>query len=484
MRQLWATFSGSTYTTKQKPTNSPTVSATIVAANKQASSNSGNDVSNATEALAAPSQQDLEARLLPETSESYKQRQAKLDKASSTYYTREEEARQAAAKERLLASFSLIKPLKEQATKQEDLLVASETQVEPKAAPNTETPSPFNLVPKTKVKDPEERLKELEAEAERVRREEAKALEAERVRQEAEAKAAAEATERARLAKEVEIAAEAEAEKARPNISNQIGDTPKDDENDEQKKEKHINNLFSAILDNINDIDENLRQKIIAELLADFTSNQDYIPVDTSNITKATDSTQQNPPIPTTRHPLTHDKYTAKLAPKTYYGVGIQTKLVQEENQPPFLQINQFYDDSGFKSALESKDPPIETANTDFKITAICCELGDGKKDFYTIDQIFKNCNSNEETFNLKLCDIFRNPQERNLELKFSTLEGSKEDQELTIQKSVFTKDEHSAKYKDIKTVISESKIKSYNPPSTHIFVAGSENIGMGAFLG
>jgi hypothetical protein len=152
---------------------------------------------------------------------------------------------------------------------------------------------------------------------------------------------------------------------------------------------------------------------------------------------------------------------------------------VQEENQNSFLQINQFYDDSGFESALRSKVPPIETANKDFKITAIYCKL-DGKEDFYTIDKIFEKFNTNEMDFNLKLCDIFRHPKENELKLKFSTLEGSKEDQELTIQKSVFTKEAvGNSSYKNINTVIKQQTVtKDQNKTIPTEAPSAPENMG------
>jgi len=238
--------------------------------------------------------------------------------------------------------------------------------------------------------------------------------------------------------------------------------TPKDDGNEEQKRERLRNFLFSQILDAIDEnlnknMQDDLRNRIIEDLWEDFSSNQEYQSSITAN---APGSTQQNPPIPPTRYPLTSpDKYIAKLTPKTYYGVGIQTELVQKENQNSFLQINQFYDDSGFESALKSKVPPIETANKDFKITAIYCKLGDEEK-FYSIDEIFTNCGQDEKVFNLKLCDIFRNLEKRELKLKFSTIEDSIEDQELTIQKSVFTKEaEENSSYKNIKTVIGHQTV-------------------------
>ena len=455
MKQLKRVFPGLAVKTKQEDNTSPTVSATIVA-NNQDPNNLGNGLTNATGAVATTSQQDLEAKLLPETTESYEQRQARLDKAGESFYTKEEAARKAAAREKLLASFNPIKPSKEQATKQEVLLVASGTQVEPKVAPNAEIPPPFELVPTTILKSEEERAKELEAERarlateaeaekERARLAKEAEAEAERVKKEAEERALAEATERASIL-EVE-------EKAKQTIPLYTGDTPKDDENEKRKNE--INRLFLEILDNINVTDENLKNEIITELLADFTSCQDYIPVDTNN-TPGSIQQNSNPP---TRDPLTTKKYIAKLTPKTYYGVGIQTELVQKENQNSFLQINQFYDDSGFESALKSKVPPIETANKDFKITAIYCKLGDEEK-FYSIDEIFTNCGQDEKVFNLKLCDIFRNPEKRELKLKFSTIEDSIEDQELTIQKSVFTKEaEENSSYKNIKTVIGQQTV-------------------------
>jgi hypothetical protein len=318
--------------------------------------------------------------------------------------------------------------------------------------------------------------KEAEAEAtERVKREEEeKAKEAERVRQEAEAKAAAaEATERASIL-------EAE-EKAKQTIPLYTGDTPKDDEDEDEdkKRERYKNNLFSAILDNIDDIDENLKNEIIAELWDDFTSNQDYIHVDTNN---APGSTQHNS-NPPTRVPLTPEKYTTKLTPKTYYGVGIQTKLVQEENQNSFLQINQFYDDSGFKSALKSEVPPIETSDKNIRITEIYCEL-DGKEDFYTINKIVKYYNSDEVTFNLKLCDIFRHPEKKELKLKFSTSEDTNLDQELTIEKSIFRKDENNKDenndaYKNIKTVIKQqTATKNQNQTIPTEAPSAPENMG------
>ena len=566
MKQLRAMFSRSTYTTKQKTTTSPTVSATIVA-NKQASSNSGNDVSNATEALAAPSQQDLEAKLL--LNKDRKQRETENNQNGLVFYQKLEEERDREKKNKkgettetreqrlarlekealdFVATEASNQNIPTQGTTQNNSAKTQDTSfvksvtfvsfgttptISKSIIDETNTTVDHltgNLVTKKELSELEDQRKKeaeakaaeavakaervrlakeaevgaervrqeaeakvaAEAEAERVRQEaEAKVVaeaEAERVRQEAEAKAAAEATERAkreeekakeladakaeaervrqeeeralaeaedRVKKEADAKAlaEAEAERSRLEANNLIGDTPKDDENDEQKKEKHINNLFSAILDNINVTDENLKNEIIAELWDDFTSCQDYIPVDTNN-TPGSIQPNSNPP------PLPLEKYTAKLAPKTYYGVGIQTKLVQEENQNSFLQINQFYDDSGFKSALESKDPPIKTTDKNIRITEIYCEL-DGKEDFYTIDKIFEKCNMNEMDFNLKLCDIFRNPKEKDLKLKFSTSEGSKEDQELIIQKSVFTKGAvENSSYKNIKTVISDSKIK------------------------
>jgi hypothetical protein len=156
---------------------------------------------------------------------------------------------------------------------------------------------------------------------------------------------------------------------------------------------------------------------------------------------------------------------------------------VQEENQPPFLQINQFYDDSGFESALRSKVPPIETANKDFKITAIYCKLGDEEK-FYSIDEIFKNCDSTEETFNLKLCDIFRHPEKKELKLKFSTSEDTNLDQELTIEKSIFRKDENNKDenndaYKNIKTVIKQQTVtKNQNEKKPTEAPSAPENMG------
>ena len=545
MKQLRAMFSRSTDTTKQKTTTSPTVSATIVE-NKQASSNRSDLYSVATgnepelPKFRAVSQSTM---FVAGAEETQKQRLDRLGKAGSDYYIKEE-VRQAAArqkeeeKERQAAARQIalermmgspIKPgintktllgnqanaeeqsnnnepktsPREKTPRQEDLLVASETQVEPKVAPNAETPPPFELVPTTILKSEEERAKELEAEKERARLAKeaeaekerarlAKEAEAERVKKEAEERALAEAAEADRVKKEEEKAKElAEAterasileaeEKAKQTIPLYTGDTPKDDENEDEdeKRKREINNLFSAILDNIDDIDENLRQEVITELWDDFISNQDYIPVDTNN---ATGSIHQNsnPPM---RDPLPLKKYTAKLAPKTYYGVGIQTKLVQEENQNSFLQINQFYDDSGFKSELESKDPPIKTTDKNIRITEIYCKFGDEEK-FYSIDEIFKNCYSDEETFNLKLCDIFRHPEKKELKLKFSTLEGSGEDQELTIQKSVFRKDENNKDenndaYKNIKTVIKQQTVtKNQNQTIPSEAPSAPENMG------
>ena len=131
---------------------------------------------------------------------------------------------------------------------------------------------------------------------------------------------------------------------------------------------------------------------------------------------------------------------------------------MQEENQPSYLNITQFYDDSGFKSALKAKEPPIETHNQKIKITAIECDLdGNGTK-AYSIDQIFENCGKDEKTFNLKLCAIFRNLNENELKLKFSTGEDS-EAQDLNIKKSVFTKDENNEEYKNIKTIINQQTV-------------------------
>jgi hypothetical protein len=76
---------------KQETTISPTVSATIVA-NKQASSNSSNNVSNATEALAAPSQQDLEAKLL--LNKDRKQRETENKQNGLVFYQKLEEERE------------------------------------------------------------------------------------------------------------------------------------------------------------------------------------------------------------------------------------------------------------------------------------------------------------------------------------------------------------------------------------------------------
>jgi len=236
-------------------------------------------------------------------------------------------------------------------------------------------------------------------------------------------------------------------------LINQFTTTQKDDE-DEEKKRKLRNSLFNDILDAIDDslskiIKNDLRKNIINELWEDFSSNQEY----QSSITANTPGSNKQNSIPPTLHPtLAPEKYIAKLTPKTYYGVGIQTELVKEADQH-FLKITQFYDDSGFKSALKSKVSPIETANKNFKITAIYCKLDDEEK-FYTIDEIYTNCKNDEMAFNLKLCDIFRNPLKNDIKLKFSTEEPNSQEKELEIKKSIFKKDEHeNSSYENIKTI-------------------------------
>jgi hypothetical protein len=238
--------------------------------------------------------------------------------------------------------------------------------------------------------------------------------------------------------------------------------TPKDDEDEEQKREKHRNFLFSQILDAIDEslsisIREDLRRKIIEDLWEDFSSNQEYQSSITAN---APGSIQQNsnPPM---RDPLPLEKYTAKLAPKTYYGVGIQTELVKEADRPYFLKITQFYDDSPFESAL------CTVKSDDIKITAIYCKLNE-KEEFYTIDEIFESCGQDEKVFNLKLCDIFRHPSQNNIKLKFSTKDPNSQEKELEIKKSIFKKDEQeNSSYKNIKTIFGSQAPKSYLSPTS-----------------
>ena len=311
----------------------------------------------------------------------------------------------------------------------------------------------------------EERVRKEVAEAEA--EEKAKALAAEAAEEKAKALAeVAEAAEAKALA-EAAKAKQEEEERARLAKVTQVNVTPMD-KTDEQEQETLLNKLCNDILNNLDaeKIDEDLKAKIINELLEDFSSNQNYTTNDTTNTTNAIssnntkDSTSENQiSIPPTRNPPASEKYTAKLAPKTYYGVGIQTELVREDNKSPYLNITQFYDDSGFKSALEAQHPSIETKGKDIKITAIECDLldGNGKKD-YSIDEIFIKCGKNEMNFNLKLCAIFRNLTENELKLKFS-IEGGLQDQYLNIKKSVFTKDENNEEYKNIKTVIKQQTV-------------------------
>ena len=340
----------------------------------------------------------------------------------------------------------------------------------------------------------EERARQ-EAEAKREEEEEARAL----AEEAAKAKAVAEAeAERARLETEERARQEAEAkrkeeekakalaakaleeERARQEAEAEIQNITPMDKTDEQEQETLLNRLCNQILDNLDKegIAEDLKNRIINELLEDFSSNQNYTTNDTTNTTNAISSNNTNDStsekqksIAPTRAPLPENKYITKLTPKTYFGVGIKTQLAREDNQPSYLNITQFYDDSGFKSALEAQHPSIETKGKDIKITAIeWCDLdGTGKK-YCSIDQIFKNCNENEQSFNLKLCDIFRNLTENELKLKFS-IEGGLQDQDLTIKKSVFTKGENNEEYKNIKTVIKQQTVtrkQSQTQPSVY----------------
>ena len=293
-----------------------------------------------------------------------------------------------------------------------------------------------------------------EAEAERVRlteeertRQEAKTLEEERARREGELAAA-----EAKRQKEESV-----------KLENMQTDTPTD-ESDEEKQQRIKNQVLSEIINN-NALDEKTLAELWADLWEDFSSNQNYTTNDTTNTTNAISSnntkdstSEKQKSIPPTRAPLHENKYITKLTPKTYFGVGIKTQLVQEENQPSYLNITQFYDDSGFKSALKEKDPTIKTDDQKIKITAIECDLdGTGKK-YYWIDQIFEKCGKDEMNFNLKLCAIFRNLKENELKLKFS-IEGGLQDQDLNIKKSVFTKGENNGQYENIKTVIKQQTV-------------------------
>jgi hypothetical protein len=309
-----------------------------------------------------------------------------------------------------------------------------------------------------------------EAEAERVRlteeertRQEAKTLEEERARREGELAAA-----EAKRQKEESV-----------KLENMQTDTPTD-ESDEEKQQRIKNQVLSEIINN-NALDEKTLAELWADLWEDFSSNQNYTTNDTTNTTNAISSnntkdstSEKQKSIPPTRAPLPENKYITKLTPKTYFGVGIKTQLVQEENQPSYLNITQFYDDSGFKSALKDKDPKIETDNQNIKITAIECDWDEnGKKAYYSIDQIFEKCGKDEMNFNLKLCDIFRNLKENELKLKFS-IDGGLQDQDLNIKKSVFTKGENNEEYKNIKTVIKQQTVIR----KPHDAVTNPQNLG------
>ena len=301
-----------------------------------------------------------------------------------------------------------------------------------------------------------------------------RALEQERVRREEEAKALAEAEakaleeERAKALAEAEKALEQEAEaRALAEVAPIQNITPTD-ETDEEKQQRIKNQVLFEIIENNTKLGEEIFAKLWAALWDDFSSNQNYTTNDTTNTTNAIssnntkDSTLENQnqnPNPPTREPTTSEKYTARLTPKTYFGVGIQTELAQEDNKSPYLNITQFYDDSGFESALKAQYLSIEAQGKNIKITEIECDLLDGNgKNAYTIDQIFENCGKNEMNFNLKLCAIFRNLNENELKLKFS-IEGGLQDQDLNIKKSVFTKGENNEQYENIKTVIKQQTV-------------------------
>ena len=380
-----------------------------------------------------------------------------------------------------------------------------------KASEKPETNDKNNSDPVADVSQPNFDLKSttiLASEEERARREleekarlaaEAKARreEEERVRQEEEEKARLAEAERARLAAEAERAqerarlaaeaADAAAERARLAKVTQVNVTSMD-KTDEQEQEILLNKLCNDILDNLDaeGIAEDLKNRIIKELLEDFSSNQNYTTNDTTNTTNAIssnntkDSTSEKQILTAPKlETLSLEKYTARLTPKTYFGVGIQTELVQEENQKSYLNITQFYDDSGFKSALEEKDSTIKNDDQKIKITAIECDLdGNGTKAYYSIDQIFEKCEKNEMNFNLKLCAIFRNLNENELKLKFS-IEGGLQDQDLNIKKSVFTKGENNEEYKNIKTVIKQQTvIRKQNQAQPSVYPSYPQNGG------